>query len=108
MKYPSPDYKLIFTDILDKKFPHKKEKCQIHLKKKNLSAIDIIELNNNIFNTPKGAKQSENQKYRSYSKSDILKILDYQKKHKLNNSQLSKHFKLSRNSVTKWKKMFLT
>ena len=104
MKYPSPDYKLIFTDILDKKFPHKKEKCQILLKKKNLSAMDIIELNNNIFNTP----DRENQKYRSYSKSDILKILDYQKKHKLNNSQLSKHFKLSRNSVTKWKKMFLT
>jgi len=104
MKYPSPDYKLIFTDILDKKFPHKKEKCQILLKKKNLSAMDIIELNNNIFNTP----DRENQKYRSYSKSDILKILDYQKKHKLNNSQLSTYFKLSRNSVTKWKKMFLS
>ena len=108
MKYPSPDYKLIFTDILDKKFPHKKEKCQILLKKKNLSAMDIIELNNNIFNTPKGEKQSENQKYRSYSKSDILKILDYQKKHKLNNSQLALHLKLSRNTVAKWKKMFLT
>lgn len=104
MKYPSPDYKLIFTDILDKKFPHKKEKYQILLKKKNLSAMDIIELNNNIFSTP----DRENQKYRSYSKSDILKILDYQKKHKLNNSQLSTYFKLSRNSVTKWKKMFLT
>ncbi|MXS71884.1 helix-turn-helix domain-containing protein [Flavobacteriaceae bacterium W22] len=103
MKYPSPDYKLIFTDILDKKFPHKKEKCQILLKKKNLSAMDIIELNNNIFNTP----DRENQKYRSYSKSDILKILDYQKNHKLNNTQLSTYFKLSRNSVTKWKKMFL-
>ena len=107
MKYPSPDYKLIFTDILDKKFPHKKEKYHILLKK-NLSAIEIIELNNSIFGTSNKEQQSENQKYRSYSKSDILKILDYQKKHKLNNSQLSKHFKLSRNSVTKWKKMFLT
>lgn len=28
MKYPSPDYKLIFTDILDKKFPHKKENAK--------------------------------------------------------------------------------
>ena len=107
MKYPSPDYKLIFTDILDKKFPPKKEKCQILLKKKNLSAMDIIELNNDIFNTPDREYQSENQKYHSYSKSDILKILDYQKKHNLNNSQLANRFNLSRNSIAKWKKMFL-
>ena len=53
-------------------------------------------------------KKTENQKFKSYKRSDILKILDYQKKYKLNNSQLANHFNISRNTVTKWKKMFLT
>jgi hypothetical protein len=35
-------------------------------------------------------------------------MLDYQKKNKLTNSQLAKHFKLSRNTVTKWKRLFVS
>ena len=108
MKNNQPDYKTIYTDILHKKYPEKKAECFPLLEKENLSVLDIIELNKKIFGIADKETQAENQKHRSYSKSDILKILDYQKKHKLNNSQLSKHFKLSRNSVTKWKKMFLT
>ena len=105
MKYPSPDYKLIFTDILDKKFPHKKEEYLPLLRKKELLAVDIIQINKQIFGI--SDKETKNQKHRSYSKSDILKILDYQKKHNLNNSQLANRFNLSRNSIAKWKKMFL-
>lgn len=48
-----------------------------------------------------------NKKHRSYSKSDIIKILNHQKKNQLNNSQLARHFGLSRNTVTKWKRLFL-
>lgn len=47
-----------------------------------------------------------NQKYRSYDKATIIEILNYQKKNSLNNTQLSNHFKLSRNTVTKWKTLF--
>lgn len=100
------NYKQIYSDILDKKFPEKSLECYSILNKRNLSAIDIIELNKKIFESNKETEHI-NQKYRSYNKSDILKILDYQKKHKFNNSQLALHFKLSRNSVAKWKKMFL-
>ena len=102
-----PDYFQIYTDILNKKHPDKKEECQSLLQKENLSAIDIIELNKKIFDKQNKETESFNQKHRSYSKTDILKILDYQKKHKLNNTQVANHFNLSRNSVTKWKKMFL-
>ena len=72
------NYKQIYSDILDKKFPEKSLECYSILNKRNLSAIDIIELNKRIF---KDNKETEhiNQKYRSYNKSDILKILDYQK-----------------------------
>lgn len=103
----TPNYKLIYSDILIKKFPHKQEKCKALLNKRNLSVLNIIELNTIIFGTDDHQTENANQKHRSYRKSDILMILDYQKKNKLNNSQLANHFKLSRNSVTKWKKIFL-
>lgn len=102
----TPDYKNIYEDILEKKYPHKKEECKTLLSKKKLSVLNIIELNERIFGTYKESEQF-NQKHRSYSKSDILSILDYQKKYKLNNSQLANHFRLSRNTVTKWRKVFL-
>lgn len=101
-----PDYNRIYSDVLKKKYPHKIKECEALLNKENLSAIDIIELNLKIFgrNDLKGV--DVNQKHRSYSSSDILYILNYQKKNKLNNSQLSIHFKLSRNTITKWKRIF--
>jgi|SRR6218665_412683 len=98
-----PDYKRIYSDILTKKYPHKREERKTLLAKESLSVLGIIELNKKIFGIP----DKENQKHHSYSKSDILYILDYQKKHKLNNLQLANHFKLSRNTVAKWKKRFM-
>ena len=98
------NYKRIYYDILNKRYPEKKEVCKQIIQKANLSAFDVIMLNEKIF----GTNTSYNQKLRSYSKSDIIRFLDYQKKHNLNNSQLANHFKLSRNTVAKWKKMFLT
>src|SRR5690554_973658 len=91
----TPNYKRINSDILKKKYPEKKEVCSQIITKENLSVLDIISLNEKIF----GTNPSHNQKLRSYFKSDIIEILDYQKKHNLNNSQLVNHFKLSRNTV---------
>ncbi|KFE97577.1 hypothetical protein [Chryseobacterium luteum] len=108
MEKLEPDYKRIYSDIISTKCPDEKEEFQDLLNKSNLTVFDIIELNRKIFglNTDKST-ETFNQKHRSYGKSDILKMLDYQKAYKLNNSQLAKHFNLSRNSVTKWKKMFI-
>ena len=107
MKNNQPDYKTIYADILHKKHHEKKAECFPLLEKENLSVLDIIELNKKIFGIADKETQAENQKHRSYSKSDILSILDYQKKHKLNNIQLARHFGLSRNTVAKWKKTFV-
>ncbi len=106
-KITIPDYKQIYTDILLKKYPHKMEQCTAILNKNNLRALDIMELNKKIFGIPDKENFEFNQRHRSYSKSDIFRILDYQKRHRLNNSQLANHFSLSRNTVTKWKKLFL-
>ena len=89
------NYNKIYGDIIAKKYPQKKEECLTLLQKETLSAIDIIELNQKIFGLKK-ENEVTNQQHRSYSQSDILQILDYQKKHKL-----------SRNTVSKWRKIFI-
>ncbi len=107
MENSAINYRQIFTDILDSRFPEKKQNCLPLLQKQNLSVIDILNIHKKIFGISR-ENETSNQKHRSYHKSDILRILDYQKKHNCNNSRLANHFKLSRNTVTKWKKMFLT
>jgi len=101
-----PDYRRIYTDIIDRKNPGKKKECKNLLSKDELSVLDILELNRRIFGDLVQDTEIANQKFRSYQESDILEILDFQKKNKLNNSQLAQHFKTSRNTIAKWKKLF--
>ncbi|MGH1517955.1 helix-turn-helix domain-containing protein [Chryseobacterium sp. JK1] len=105
-KKSQPNYKRIYSDILDQKFPHKKDACERLMKKKILSAIDIMELNKRIFGTKDQDIKKMNQKLRSYNPTDIVHILDYQKNHNMNNLQVAEHFGLSKNTMTKWRRMF--
>ncbi|RTZ46247.1 helix-turn-helix domain-containing protein [Chryseobacterium arthrosphaerae] len=74
-----------------------------YLEKEEMSAFDIITLNNLIFGS-----DHNNQKHKSYTISDIKEIMEYQFKNNLSNQDLAKHFNLSRNTVTRWRKIFLT
>ncbi|HAO27926.1 MAG TPA: transposase [Chryseobacterium indologenes] len=103
-----PDYHRIFNDILSKKNPVNKIACLKILEKKDLSALDVIKLNTLIFsyterNTPSGIGEN---KHRSYNKTDILYMLDFQKENGYNNSQISLYFRVSRNSIAKWRMIF--
>ncbi|GEN75635.1 helix-turn-helix domain-containing protein [Chryseobacterium hagamense] len=100
-----PNYKKIYSDMISMKYPEKALFCQKLLKKNSINIMDVISLNS-IINENNSDLFSTNQRLKSYDQPTILKMLDYQKKHALNNIQLAKHFKISRNSVTKWKKMF--
>ncbi|WP_185288099.1 helix-turn-helix domain-containing protein [Chryseobacterium lactis] len=102
-----PDYSKIYRDIVAKKFPDKKELCSHILKKKKLSVLDIIEVNTLLFQKTQPESGMVNQRFRAYDKSTILQILDFQKINGLNNKQLALHYKLSRNTVTKWRRQFL-
>lgn len=102
----SPNYLKIYSDIVNLKYPNKRDACKFILEKNRITVLDVIELNNKIFEGSNNNLKL-NQKHRSYSKEDILYMLDYQKKNKLNNTELAHHFSLSRNTVTKWKKLFL-
>lgn len=101
-----PNYKRIYEDLLDRKYPHKKEVCKAVLAKEKLNSMDVFLLNDLIFDKEAKDENESDQKYRSYDKTSIFKILQYQKKNKLNNTQLADHFGLSRNTVGKWKKIF--
>lgn len=103
----TPDYKLIYTDIIKEKYPHKINDLKIKSKIDNINnVLDILALNEFIFEDTDQNIEIENQKLRSYDENSILKILLYQKSHNLNNTEVSNHFKMSRNTLTKWKKIF--
>ncbi|WP_330746042.1 helix-turn-helix domain-containing protein [Chryseobacterium sp. CP-77] len=98
-----PNYKQIYNDIILEQFPNKMKQCQDILSKSVLSALDVIKLNNILWIK----HNANNQKHKSYDKASILKMLEFQKKNKMNNLQLAAHFNVSRNTVTAWKKRFL-
>jgi len=98
----SPNYKQIYIDLIQKKYPEKESDCRSFLEKDELSVLDILKINQIIV----GNRKDSGQKHRSYDESTILEILIYQKKNHLNNSELANYFKLSRNTVAKWRKIY--
>lgn len=92
--------------MINKEYPHLKNECEIILRKNRLSALDVIALSKIISGKVNNKSHSENQKHRAYDKNSIIKILDYGQKQKLNNIHLARHFKISRNTVAKWKRKF--
>ncbi|MEY8760554.1 helix-turn-helix domain-containing protein [Chryseobacterium tongliaoense] len=106
MKNVTPDYKRIYIDIIEKKFPQKRKFCEKILNKSKLSILDIIQLNALIFEHTKKETSKINQQLRSYDQQSIFEILEYQKKNNYSNTQLAQYFKLSRNTVAKWKKLY--
>ncbi len=99
-----PDYRRIYSDIIEMNYPDKHKDCESILAKEEITLFDVLILNKIIF---KHEDLRSNQKHRSYDRRTIEKILSYQIKNKLNNSSLALHFNLSRNTVAKWKKQFL-
>ncbi|MET3037668.1 helix-turn-helix domain-containing protein [Chryseobacterium sp. NRRL B-14859] len=97
-----PDYRKIYTDLIHKRFPEKSHLLAL-LDKKELTALDIIDIDNRL--SP--LVQIDNPKFRSYDKKTILKILDYQKKNRYSNIEIEREFGISRNTISKWRKMFL-
>lgn len=106
MKRENPNYKLIYSDMIDLKYPFKKEQCSSILNKEQFTFLDVIKINKIIFgeNT---CDKNESQKFKSYDQSTIFEILEYQKKNRLTNIQLAKKFNMSRNTLTSWKKKYI-
>ncbi|MDC8107168.1 helix-turn-helix domain-containing protein [Chryseobacterium sp. B21-037] len=106
-KQQSPNYIRIYRDIIQTKYPEKEEKCSFFLKKAKLTSREVLQLNKIIFEKESFSEiKLSNSRFRSYDQETIWYILDHQKKYRLNNYQLAEHFKVSRNTITSWKKKF--
>lgn len=101
-----PHYVKIYSDLVRMKYPQHWEDVKELLEKDELSYFEIERLNKKLFQTNSPNKEQLQQKYKAYDEKTITQILLYQKKNNLNNLQLAKHFKLSRNTVAKWRKIF--
>jgi len=99
-----PDYNMIYSDLIRSKFPEKLKTFRSILQKQ-MSFMDVLYLNKQLFGD---LNIKKNQKFRSYDSVTIFKILDFQNKYHLTNTQLADHFKLSRNTVTNWRRKFLS
>lgn len=102
-----PNYNLIFIDIIKIKFPEKQCLLKYLLENKELTTFDILEINRKLFSDSAIDSTSINPKFKSYHKTDILKILEYQKINKINNTELATQFNISRNTISKWRKLFI-
>ena len=99
----SPNYKRIYQDIVSKKFPEKQsEMAAFFNNRRNLSNFDVININEKLFGS---SQENFNSKLRVYTMEDIKEMLVQQKKYGFNNTEAALYFKVSRNSIMKWKKM---
>jgi hypothetical protein len=104
----SINYKLIFMDIIHEKFPSLLQEEELLLKIDNINNfIDILNINNKIFQIIGIERNSQLQKLKTYTPQDIQVILNYQNEYRLNNSNLANHFQMSRNTIKKWKDKFV-
>lgn len=106
IQFKGVDYKALYTDLIKKKCPDKMGLCEGILKKEHVSVLDAIKLNDILFPQQTIENERINQKHKSYQEEDIREILSYQKLHNLSNSQIALKFKMSRNTVTRWKRIF--
>ncbi|SIQ45652.1 hypothetical protein SAMN05880573_105216 [Chryseobacterium sp. RU33C] len=102
----SPNYKKIYHDIILKICPERETEFNFFLEKENLFSWDIVRLDNLIFHSKDSDSIIFDQRHRSYDDETIIYIINYQEENKLNNSLTSKYFRISKNTLTKWKKRY--
>ncbi|MCF2220645.1 helix-turn-helix domain-containing protein [Chryseobacterium sp. PS-8] len=101
-----PDYIRIYKDIIAEFYPEKLLDSEMIKRIENIrSSEDVISINDLLFK--KNINNVNNQKLKSYDKKTILRILSYQKKHNFSNSYISLKYKMSRNTIAKWKKIYI-
>ncbi len=95
----TPNYSALYFDLataLGKTLSESERNRIAHIHK----SVDILQVNELLFGS---SISKETQQMRTYKQEDRDYILAYQKKEKLNNIQTANHFKMSRNTIAKWK-----
>lgn len=98
-----PDYNKIYKDLINTWFFDQKEELLPLISIDITTSLDVIHINNELFNKTSKGTQNYNQKLRSYDVPSIIKIVDYQRENFLTIKETSELFNVSRNTVAKWK-----
>jgi len=101
-----PNYQKLYKEITERFHKEKNNLVTMYLEKEEWTSLDVITVNDLLFNRKRNEELEFNAKCKSYDELSINKILNYQKQYRLNNTQLANHFKLSRNTVAGWKKKY--
>lgn len=92
--------------MLQLEHPDKLEDPKIReLLKKLNTTEEVLNFNDKLFKQSKESLKN-NQKLKTYDKKTMLKLLQYQKKHGFSTSYMSKKYKISRTTISNWKKTF--
>ena len=105
------NYISLYTDFInDNNSLQNKTKIKLlkHINnQQELSVKKIIKINSIIKNDiASGKNNKKTQQLKAYDYDFVQQTLDYQKKYNLSNNNISIEFKLSRNTIAKWKKHF--
>lgn len=98
-----PDYNRIYKDLIEAWFPEQKEELLSLISVDITTSLDVIQINNELFNKKSKDVQNYNQKLRSYDIPSIIRIVGYQQENFLTIKEISELFSVSRNTVAKWK-----
>ena len=97
------NYNKLYDHLLTSNYPN--ITCQEiqQLTTKLNNSLEVIKLNEKLH---KEEINKENQRLKSYDLESIQQILKYQKENDLNNTEVAKKFRISKNTITKWKKLY--
>lgn len=98
-----PDYNRIYKDLIETWFPEQKDQLLPLISADIATSLDVIHINNELFDKRSKDTQNYNQKLRSYDIPSIIKIVGYQQENFLTIKEISELFSVSRNTVAKWK-----
>ncbi len=104
--HKGPNYEKIYREIIEEKGPFKKREMYAIFTQKNIKAYDIIKLDLLLSGVPSKEERTFNQQHRAYDEDTIKYILKYQSEYALSNIKTSEIFNVSRNTISKWRKLF--
>ncbi|MCD9855717.1 hypothetical protein LUD75_13420 [Epilithonimonas sp. JDS] len=99
-----PNYTKIYLDLI--KFRKKDDVISDSLLEKinNIKIVkDVLEIERELF---KNDNSAYNQKLRCYDEKTVKSILEHQRLNKITNTELGQKYKVSRNTIAKWRKIY--
>lgn len=102
-----PYYHKLYADLIREKYPNKEQACCDYLKKEHWTALDVIQVNEVLFGSKKNRQDRKiDQQHRAYDSESIKQILLHQQKNRLSNIEVANKYGVSRNTISKWKRLF--